>query len=50
MNKLAVFLRRFVVIAVVGGVAIGACLAAIIPGAQLIGLAHRYTGEIKSLG
>ncbi|MGH9032642.1 MAG: transglycosylase domain-containing protein, partial [Acidimicrobiia bacterium] len=49
MNKLAVFLRRFVVIAVVGGVAIGACLAAIIPGAQLIGLAHHYTGEVQTL-
>ena len=49
MNKFAVFFRRFVVIAVVGGVAIGACLAAIIPGAQLIGLAHRYTGEVQTL-
>ena len=49
VDKLAVFLRRFVVIAAVGGVAIGACLAAIIPGAQLIGLAHHYTGEVQTL-
>ena len=49
MNKFTVFFRRFVVIAVVGGVAIGACLAAIIPGAQLIGLAHHYTGEVQTL-
>jgi membrane peptidoglycan carboxypeptidase len=49
VNKFAVFFRRFLVIAVVGGVAIGACLAAIIPGAQLIGLAHHYTGEPQTL-
>jgi membrane peptidoglycan carboxypeptidase len=50
VNKLSILFRRGAVIAVVGGVAVGACLAAIIPGAQVIGLAHRYTGEIDSLG
>jgi membrane peptidoglycan carboxypeptidase len=35
--------RTFVVIVVVGGLAVGACLAAIIPGAELLATGHRFT-------
>jgi penicillin-binding protein 1A len=38
-------LRTLLVIVVAGGIAIGFCLAAAIPGAQLIGTAHHFTGE-----
>ncbi|MGQ0803032.1 MAG: transglycosylase domain-containing protein [Actinomycetota bacterium] len=48
--KSAAFIRTFIVIVVVGGFSVGACLAAVIPGAQVIGTAHYYTGEIKTLG
>ncbi|HEX6312049.1 MAG TPA: transglycosylase domain-containing protein, partial [Acidimicrobiia bacterium] len=35
--------RTFVVIVVVGGLAVGACLAAIIPGAQVLATSHEFT-------
>jgi membrane peptidoglycan carboxypeptidase len=50
LKSFAASLRAFVVIVVAGGVIVGACLAAIIPGFQVIGAAHHYTGEIQSLG
>ncbi len=42
-------LRTLLIIIVAGGVAIGACLAAVLPGAQVIGAAHRFTGEVEGL-
>ncbi|HUF85187.1 MAG TPA: transglycosylase domain-containing protein, partial [Acidimicrobiia bacterium] len=50
MKSFAAFFRTFIVIVVVGGFSVGACLAAVIPGAQVIGTAHHFTGEIKTLG
>jgi membrane peptidoglycan carboxypeptidase len=50
VKSFAAFIRTFVVIVVIGGFSVGACLAAVIPGAQVIGTAHYYTGEIKTLG
>ena len=50
MKSFAAPIRTFIVIVVVGGFSVGACLAAVIPGAQVIGAAHHYTGEIKTLG
>jgi len=50
VKSFAAPIRTFIVIVVVGGFSVGACLAAVIPGAQVIGAAHHYTGEIKTLG
>ena len=46
--------RTFAVIVVVGGLSVGACLAAIIPGAQVLATGNRYTpfhirGELRQL-
>jgi membrane peptidoglycan carboxypeptidase len=50
MPKPAQVLARFVAIIVVGGLALGVCLAALVPGARQIALAHSYTSTVKSLG
>lgn len=41
--------RTFVVIVVVGGVSIGACLAAVIPGAQVLATGNSYTPTTYAL-
>jgi penicillin-binding protein 1A len=38
-------LRNFILTIVIGGVAVGACLAALIPGATTIAAAHHYTSD-----
>jgi penicillin-binding protein 1A len=43
-------LTRLATIVVVGGLALGVCIAALVPGARQIALAHHYTGTVKSLG
>src|SRR5262245_44709823 len=50
MPKPAQVLARFVAIIVVGGLALGVCLAALVPGARQIALAHSYKTTVKSLG
>ena len=50
MPKPAQVLARFVAIIVVGGLALGVCLAALVPGARQIALAHSYTATVKRLG
>src|SRR5499427_988649 len=50
MPKPAQVLGRFVAIIVVGGLALGVCLAALVPGARQIALAHSYHATVKSLG
>src|SRR5262245_62589340 len=50
MPKPAQVLARFVAIIVVGGLALGVCLAALVPGARQIALAHSYKATVKSLG
>jgi membrane carboxypeptidase/penicillin-binding protein len=50
MPKPAQVLVRFAAIIVVGGLALGVCLAALVPGARQIALAHSYTSTVKSLG
>jgi penicillin-binding protein 1A len=50
MNKVPGAFRNFVLTIVIGGVAVGACLAALIPGATTIATAHHYTSDkIKEL-
>src|SRR5262245_8265176 len=49
MPKPAQVLARFVAIIVVGGLALGVCLAALVPGARQIALAHSYTSTVRSL-
>jgi membrane peptidoglycan carboxypeptidase len=39
---------RFLVIVAVGGIAFGACLAALIPGIVIIGTAHHYTSDVDT--
>jgi penicillin-binding protein 1A len=50
MPKPAQVLARFVAIIVVGGLALGVCLAALVPGARQIALAHSYHATVNSLG
>ncbi|HMF04805.1 MAG TPA: transglycosylase domain-containing protein [Acidimicrobiia bacterium] len=50
MPKPAQVLARFVAIIVVGGLALGVCLAALVPGARQIALAHTYHATVNSLG
>jgi len=45
MNKVPGALRNFLLTIVIGGVAVGACLAALIPGATTIATAHHYTSD-----
>jgi penicillin-binding protein 1A len=50
MNKVPGALRNFLLTIVIGGVAVGACFAALIPGATTIATAHHYTSDkIKEL-
>jgi membrane peptidoglycan carboxypeptidase len=39
---------RFLTIIAVGGIALGACLAALIPGIVIIGTAHHYTSDVDT--
>ena len=41
---------RLAAIVVVSGLTLGVCLAALVPGARQIALAHHYTTSVKSLG
>ena len=45
MNKFPGAFRNFLLTIVIGGVAVGACLAALIPGAATIATAHHYTSD-----
>src|SRR6266498_3259640 len=50
MPKPARVLGRFAAIVLVGGLTLGICFAALVPGARQIATAHHYTGIVKSLG
>jgi penicillin-binding protein 1A len=50
MPKPAQVVTRLAAIVLVGGLTLGVCVAALIPGARQIALAHRYTGTVKTLG
>src|SRR6266540_189549 len=50
MPKPAQIFIRLVAIVVVSGLALGVCLAALVPGARQIALSHQYTSTVKSLG
>ncbi|HEV8208279.1 MAG TPA: transglycosylase domain-containing protein [Acidimicrobiia bacterium] len=50
MPKPAQIFIRLAAIVVVSGLALGVCLAALVPGVRQIALAHHYTGSVKSLG
>jgi membrane peptidoglycan carboxypeptidase len=43
-------LTRFAALVLVGGLILGVCLAALVPGAREIALAHHYTAKVKNLG
>ena len=43
-------LTRLAAIVLVGGLTLGICFAALVPGARQIATAHHYTGSVKSLG
>ena len=45
MRKVPGALRNFVITIVVGGVAVGACLAALLPGLATLGAAEHYTSD-----
>src|SRR6266536_1534788 len=50
MPKPARVLGRFAAIVLVGGLTLGICFAALIPGARQIALAHHYSSTVRSLG
>jgi membrane peptidoglycan carboxypeptidase len=50
MPNSAKVLTRFAAIVLVGGLTLGVCLAAVVPGARQIATSHQYTGTVKSLG
>src|SRR6266487_4323177 len=50
MPKPAQIFIRLAAIVVVSGLALGVCIAALVPGARQIALAHDYTSTVKSLG
>src|SRR6266508_5109801 len=50
MPKPAQIFIRVAAIVVVGGLTLGVCLAALIPGARQIALSHHYSSTVKSLG
>src|SRR6266540_4759249 len=50
MPKPARVLGRFAAIVLVGGLTLGICLAALVPGARQIALSHHYTATVRSLG
>ncbi|HYV59280.1 MAG TPA: hypothetical protein VFA62_04340, partial [Acidimicrobiia bacterium] len=41
---------RLAAIVLVGGLTLGVCFAALVPGARTIATAHHYTGTVSSLG
>ncbi len=43
-------LTRLAAIVLVGGLTLGICFAALVPGARQIATAHHYTGSVKTLG
>jgi len=45
MRKLSAAFRNFVITIVVGGVAVGACLAALLPALATVGAANHYTSD-----
>jgi membrane peptidoglycan carboxypeptidase len=50
MPKPAQIFLRLAAIVVVSGLTLGVCLAALVPGARQVALAHHYTSTVKSLG
>ncbi len=50
MRKPGSFLLAFLIITLVGGLAIGLCVVALVPGARQIALANKYTAEAPTLG
>src|SRR4249919_3305469 len=50
MPNSARVLTRLAAIVVVSGLTLGVCLAALVPGARQVALAHHYTSTVKSLG
>src|SRR5205823_7679921 len=50
LPKPAQVVTRVAAIVVVGGLTLGVCLAALIPGARQIALAHHYSSTVRSLG
>jgi membrane peptidoglycan carboxypeptidase len=50
MHDSARVLTRLAAIVLVGGLTLGICFAALVPGARQIASAHHYTGSVKSLG
>jgi membrane peptidoglycan carboxypeptidase len=50
MPKPAQIFIRLAAIVVVSGLALGVCLAALVPGVRQIALAHDYSSTVKSLG
>src|SRR5256886_13190923 len=50
LPKPAQVVTRVAAIIVVGGLTLGVCLAALIPGARQIALAHHYSSTVRSLG
>ena len=50
MPNSARVLTRLAAIVLVGGLTLGICFAALVPGARQIASAHHYTGSVKSLG
>jgi len=50
LPKPAQVVTRVAAIIVVGGLTLGVCLAALVPGARQIALAHHYTSTVRSLG
>ncbi|HKA94463.1 MAG TPA: biosynthetic peptidoglycan transglycosylase, partial [Acidimicrobiia bacterium] len=48
-NSARVF-ARLAAIVLVGGLALGVCFAALVPGARQIATSHHYTGTVSSLG
>jgi len=45
MRRIPGALRSFLLTVIIGGIAVGACLAALIPGATAISAAHHYTSD-----
>ena len=50
MPNSARVLARLAAIVMVGGLALGVCFAALVPGARTIAMSHHYTGTVSSLG
>jgi membrane peptidoglycan carboxypeptidase len=50
MPNSARVLARLAAIVLVGGLTLGVCFAALVPGARQVATAHRYTGTVNRLG